>query len=116
MNILVAPLAAILIGLFVRSRMIGVLLFLAVESLYFTFQTLIVLLAWMGGQGGFGGATERGAFGPAPTGFPVAFDEGEVWAYGLVNLGMILFGLAITIAISALKQRRIAKREAVEAG
>jgi hypothetical protein len=105
MNVLVAPIAALLIGLFVRSRLMAAILFLCIEALFFTFQTLVVLLAWMAGQGGFGEAAERGAFGAAPTGFPISFDEGEVWAYGLVNLGLIVLGAAITVAIAALRER-----------
>lgn len=112
MNILIAPIAAILIGLFVRSRLLGAVLFLAIEAVFFTFQTLVVLLAWMAGQGGFGEATERGAFGPAPTGFPIAFDEGEVWAYGLVNLAIIVVGVAITVVIATLRKKRRDRRDA----
>jgi hypothetical protein len=112
MNIIITPVAAILIGLSVRSRLIAALLYLVIEAILFTFQTLVVLLAWMGGQGGFGDAGGEGAFGPAPTGFPLVFDEGSVWSYGLVNLGIIAAGLAITILLSWLRGRGRAKRAA----
>lgn len=110
MNLFVAPISAVLIGLFVRSRLLGAVLFLAIEAVFFTFQTLVVLLAWMSGQGGFGGAQETGAFGPAPTGFPIAFIESEVWSYGVVNLAIIGVGLALTVVVNRLRQRRRARR------
>lgn len=47
MNILFIPILAVLIGYFVRSRLSAVVLFLAIESIFFTFQTLAVFLAWM---------------------------------------------------------------------
>lgn len=112
MNVLVAPFAAVLIGLFVRPRATAVALYLGIEAVLFTFQTLMVLLAWMSGQGGFGGATDAGAFGPAPTGFPLAFSEGEVWAYGLLNTAVILVGIGITLGVATLRERRRARRGA----
>lgn len=114
MNILVAPLLAVLIGLFVRSRLVGVVLYLAVEGLFFTFQTLVVLLAWMSGQGGFGGATEEGAFGPAPTGLPLTFSEGDVFAYGLVNLLLIAIGVGVTGVIATLRRRQRSRRAGIQ--
>lgn len=111
MNTLITPVLVILIGLFVRSRLLAVLFYLALEAILFSFQTLTVLLAWMGGQGGFGGAADQGAFGPPPTGFPVAFDEAEVWAYGLVNAGIIATGAALTVVVVVLCSRRRAKKQ-----
>lgn len=113
MNIILTPVLVVLIGLFVRSRLIATLLYLVIEAILFTFQTLSVLLAWMAGDGGFGGVSERGAFGPAPTGFPVTFDEGEVWAYGLVNLGIMAIGVALTVLVVTLRKRSRAKKSAV---
>lgn len=106
MNLLVAPLSAVLIGLFVRSRLIGAALFISIEALVFTFQTLVVLLAWMSGQGGFGGAVDQGAFGPFPTQFPIAFSESEVWAYGLLNVAIVAVGLLLTTGIATWRRRR----------
>ena len=106
MNLLVAPFAAVLIGLYVRSRVVAAALFISIEAFLFTFQTLAVLLAWMAGEGGFGGAQQTGAFGPAPTGFPVAFRDRDLWTYGLVNLAILLVGLAATLAIVVRRERR----------
>lgn len=110
MNILLTPVLVVLIGLFVRSRLNATLLYLVIEGILFTFQTLSVLLAWMSGEGGFGGANEKGAFGPTPTGFPLRFDEGELWAYGLVNLGIMVIGVAITMLLVTLRNRGRAKK------
>lgn len=115
MNLIVAPISAVLIGLFVRSRLIGAVLFLSIEAVFFTFQTLVVLLAWMSGQGGFGGATETGAFGPAPTGFPITFTESEVWLYGLANFAIMGVGLALTVLVGGLRRRGRARRAAAGA-
>lgn len=112
MNILITPVLVVLIGLLVRSRLSAALLYLAIEAILFTFQTLTVLLAWLGGEGGFGGADDRGAFGPSPTGFPVEFDEGEVWAYGLVNLGIMAVGVGLTLVVVTLRNRGRARKSA----
>ena len=114
MNVVVAPVLAVIFGLSVRSRFRAVVLYLVIQSLFFTLQTLVVLLSWMGGEGGFGGATDQGAFGPAPTGFPVAFESGEVFAYGLVNLALIGVGIVIMLGVAALRRRRAAHRETVQ--
>lgn len=110
MNVLVTPIAAVLIGLFVRPRAVGVALYLAVEAVLFTFQTLVVLLAWLAGETGFGGTADTGAFGPTPTGLPLSYVEGEIWAYGLVNLVVILIGVGIVLGIGSLRERRRAGR------
>lgn len=44
MNILVTPVLVVVIGLFVRSRLIAALLHLVIEAILFTFQTLTVLV------------------------------------------------------------------------
>lgn len=112
MNILLTPVAAILLGAFVRPRATAVALYLGIEAILFTFQTLAVLLAWMSGEGGFGGATENGAFGPVPTSLPLILDEGEIWAYGLVNLLVVLVGAGITLGVATLRERRRARSSA----
>ncbi len=113
MNIVFTIVAAPLIGWFVRSRTGAVAICLAAQSLLFSFQTLAVLLAWMAGEGGFGGATEGGAFGPTPTGFPVSYNEADFWAYGLINLVLIGLSIAVTIAFGHLRARRSARHASV---
>lgn len=82
------------------------MLFLAIESIFFTFQTLAVFLAWMAGDGGFGGATDQGAFGPTPSGLPLKFNDLDLWLYGLVNFALIAIGVALTIAVVSFRIRR----------
>ncbi|MGO1835539.1 putative carbohydrate phosphorylase [Actinomycetales bacterium JB111] len=116
MNLLVTPVVSVLIGLFVRSRLLAAILYLSIAAILFTFQTLTVLLVWLGGEGGFGGSAEQGAFGPGPTGgLPLQFDEGELWAYGLVNVGILLVGVALTILVVTLRNRSRAKHADVTA-
>lgn len=113
MNIIFTVVAAPLIGWLVRSRTGAVAITLAAQSLLFTFQTLAVLLAWMADERGFGGASESGAFGPAPTTFPISYSEADFWAYGLLNLTLVVVSLALAIAFSHLRARRSAKPERV---
>lgn len=115
MNLLTAPLTAVLIGLFVRSKTVAAALFLSIQAIIFTFQSVLVLLAWMAGLGGFGGATD-GAFGPAPTELPLVFSEPDLWLYGLVNLAIFGAGLALTLGIVTLRARRRAKHVTGEVG
>lgn len=106
MNILFIPILAVLIGYFVRSRLSAVVLFLAIESIFFTFQTLAVFLAWMAGDGGFGGVADQGAFGLTPSGLPLKFNDLDLWLYGLVNFALIAIGVALTIAVVSFRIRR----------
>ncbi|MFC0526616.1 hypothetical protein [Phytohabitans kaempferiae] len=96
-----------------RSRGLAVVGFLAIEAIGFTFQSLAVMLAWMAGEGDFGVATDNGAFGPSPSGFPVAFSESDLYAYGLVNLVIILVGIGLTVAVHAWRARRRARKNVV---
>lgn len=106
MNIVFTLVAAPLIGWFVRPRTAAVSIYLATGAVVFTFQTLAVLIAWFAGESGFGGASDHGAFGPAPTALPISYTEGEVWAYGAVNLCIYLVGTGITLLVAAARRRR----------
>ncbi|OAV60253.1 hypothetical protein [Enteractinococcus helveticum] len=111
MNLVTMPIVAILVGLFVRSRLLGAVLYLSIQAIVFTFQTLAVLLAWRAGQGVFGDATEAGVFGPAPTGIPIVFSETELWLYGLINVVILSVGVALTVGIISLRARRRTRTE-----
>lgn len=112
MNVLVTPVLIVLIGLFVRSRLMAVLLYLVIEAILFTFQTLTVLLGWLSGELSVFGT---GAFGPSPTGVPVTLDESELWSYGLVNLGIMLIGVALILLLVTLRNRSRARKRSVAA-
>lgn len=113
MNILLTPVLVVFIGLFVRSRLIATLLYLVIEAILFTFQTLLVLLNWLGG-----GLTvfNDGIFGPSPTGLPLVLDEGEVWSYGLVNLVIMAIGVSFTVLVVTLRNRSRVKKRVVSTG
>lgn len=113
MNIIFTIIAAPLIGWFVRSRPGAAALYLAGVSALFTFQTLAVFISWLAGETGFGGASDHGAFGPFPTGLPLAYDHGEVWSYGLINLLITLAGISITVLMGRLRARRDSRRVVV---
>lgn len=114
MNILFTLVAAPLIGFLVKQRGIAVAAYLGAEAFFFAFQSLAVLLAWMAGGGGFSGAQDQGAFGPAPTGVPIAYQESELYAYGLVNLVIAAVGVGLVVGFSALARRRAARRNVIE--
>ncbi len=114
MNILFTLVAAPLIGFFVTQRGTAIAVYLGAEASFFAFQSLAVLLAWMAGGGGFGGAQDQGAFGPAPSGVPIAYQESELYAYGLVNLVIAIVGVGLVVGLNALARRRAARRNMVE--
>lgn len=105
MNIVFTIVAAPLLGWFIRSRPAAVAVYLAGVSVLFTFQTLAVLLSWLAGETGFGGASDHGAFGPFPTELPLTYVDGEVWSYGLINLLISLTGVGITVLLNRLRAR-----------
>jgi hypothetical protein len=113
MNILFALIAGPLLGWFMKSLPLGIAIYLASTSLLFTFQSITVLLAWMGDEGGFFGLRKEGAFGPAPTGFPVSYAEGELYSYGIVNLVITLVGLGVVVLFGRIRARRDARRNSV---
>jgi len=107
MNLLLTPILVVFIGLFVRSRLMAALLYLVIEAILFTFQTLLLLLNWLnGGLTVFG----DGMFGPTPKGLPLVLNEGEVWSYGLVNLGIMTMGVALTVLFVTLRNRSRERR------
>lgn len=109
MNIVFTVLAALPIGFLVRKRGLAVVTYLAAEALVFSFQTLDVLLNWMAGRNGLGGAK---AFGPFPTAIPIDFKESEVYAYGVVNLMITLAGIGLTVLGTVVAGKRAARRAA----
>lgn len=113
MNILFALVAGIPMGYFIRKRSLAVVAFLAADSFLFTFQTLVVLLAWMSGETGIGGAK---AFGEFPTAIPISYDESQVLAYGAVNLVLLLVGIGLTLVGGWVRSRRTARREVIAVG
>jgi len=113
MNIVFTIIAAFPMGFLIRQRGLAIVAFLAADAFMFTFQTVSVLLSWMSGEAGIGGAK---AFGPFPTTFPITFDEAEVYAYGGVNLAILLVGIGLVVLGNKIAIRRAAKRAVVAVG
>lgn len=113
MNIVFTILVALPMGFLIGRRGIAVVAFVAADAFLFAFQTVAVLLSWMSGEAGIGGAQ---AFGPFPTAFPITFSESELYAYGLVNLAILLAGIGLTVLGNWVRARRAARREVVAVG
>lgn len=107
MNVVFTILFAFAIGFFVKQRGLAILVYLALDAILFTFQTLSVLLYWMSDGDG------RLAFGPAPTTFPVEYSESDTWGYGVVNLVIIAVGVGLVVLGTKVAARRAAKRHSV---
>jgi len=112
MNIIFTVLFAVPIGFLITQRGLAIVAYLALDALLFTFQTLSVLLDWLGPTQGMSGK----AFGPKPTGFPVEYSNGEMGSYGLVNLIVVLAGVGLVVLGSYLARRRAQRRTAVSVG
>jgi hypothetical protein len=110
MNIAFTILVAFPLGLVIRSRGAALLAYLIAELFVFTFQTLDVLLNWLAGDSGIGGAN---AFGPSPDALPLHYSESEVIAYGVVNLIILLAGTGLVLLGHRIRARRGAAKNAV---
>jgi hypothetical protein len=95
MNLLFTLVGALPLGFLIRRRQVAVLSYLIVDSFLFSYQTLGVLLTWMSGGKGIGGGS---GFGDSPSGsFPIEYAQGEVAAYGVVNLLITLVGIGLVL-------------------
>jgi hypothetical protein len=104
MNLLLTVLAAFPLGFLLARRESALLAYLIADSFVFTFQTLNVLLTWMSGDKGLGGSS---GFGDYPRGsFPIHYAQGEVMAYGLVNLLITLAGVGLVLLGARVRSRR----------
>ena len=78
----------------------------------FTLGRLNVLLTWMSGAKGMGGAS---GFGDSPTGtFPIDYATGEVVGYGVVNLAITTVGVGLVLLGARLRDRRAGRVPAPE--
>ncbi len=113
MNIIFTIVASLGIGFFVHKRSTAVLAYLLIDSFVFTFQTLDVLLSWMSGANGITGS---GAFGPSPKGLPLDYQQSEVFAYGIVNLLIVVIGIGLTLGAHKLAEKRTAMKAVIPVG
>ena len=114
MNLIFTIVAAFPLGFLVRRRRDAILAYLIIDSFLFSFQTLGVLLTWMSGAKGRGGAS---GFGDPPSGpFPIDYASGEVAAYAVVNLVIILAGIGLVLLGVRAKAWRAARGTVVDVG
>jgi hypothetical protein len=93
MELIVMIVAAFPIGFFVRNRTTAYVTFIAVHGFVFTFQTLMLIVEWVGGS--------KDAFGPYPNA-----DKPEIWSYGVVNLVIFAVGLGLVLLGHRVAARR----------
>jgi predicted Na+-dependent transporter len=80
MELIVMILVPLPLGFFVRKRIPAFIAYIAIHAYVFTFQTANLLLEWANGS--------TAAFGSFPD-----FNNGDVWAYGVIN--MIIYGVGL---------------------
>jgi hypothetical protein len=95
MNLILMVLAPFPIGWFVRHRLTAYVVYIALQSFLFTFQTAELVMEWIGGS--------KQAFGPYPK-----FSKGEFVSYGVVNLAIYAVGLGLLTLGYRLRARRLA--------
>jgi hypothetical protein len=84
------------LGYFIASRTAAFLAYVAAHSFLFTFQTMTLIRAWVGG--------DTHAFARDPNSLE--------WSYALVNLAIYAAGLGLVALGHRLAQRRRARRTA----
>lgn len=104
MNLIYTVLAAVPIGFLVRPRGAALLTYLVVGSWVFAFQSVSLVLSWLGHAG-------RPAFGPFPSAFPAVADDGQVAGYAAVNLIITAGGVGLVLLGHRLRARRQARSE-----
>jgi hypothetical protein len=95
-ELIVMVLVAFPLGFLVPNRLVAYVAYIAVHAFVFTFQTLTLLVAWVGGS--------EEAFGPYPRA-----NDSDVVAYGVVNLVIYAVGLGLVYAGSRVAARRRAR-------
>lgn len=99
MELIVMLLVPLPLGYLVRDRVAAYLAYVAVHSFVFTFQTMTLTRAWVGG--------ETGAFGKDADAVP--------WSYAAVNAAIYAVGLGlVTLGARMRRRRAAARREGVD--
>lgn len=109
MNLIYTVLVALPLGFFLSSRSTAILSYLLIGSYLFSFQSVGVLLDWLGHN-------SPSAFGPFPDGFPAKASTSQYLGYGIVNAVITLIGVGLVVLGAWLRQRRAAKRDVVTVG
>ncbi len=99
MNIIFTILFAFTIGFFVKERGLAILTYLTLDAILFTYQTVNVLHdSWLDSQG------------------RVSVTNRTLAGYGVVNVVIIVIGVALVVLGSVVAQRRAQKRNTVTVG
>lgn len=104
MNLIYTVVFAFAFGYFIKNRGVAICVYLGLEALIFTFQTLNLLLEWAGGsQEAFGGP------------FPDS-SASSVAGYGAVNLIITGIGVGLVVLGHKAAARRARSTTLVEVG
>jgi hypothetical protein len=94
MELIVMLLLALPLGYLVRPRVAAYLVYVGLHSFVFTFQTMTLTKAWVGGN--YDAFTKDA--------------EAPEWSYALVNLVIYAAGLGLVTLGAWLRERRLARR------
>lgn len=109
MTIIYTLLFAFGLGFLIKHRGMAVLTYLTLGALLFSYQSLALLLDWLGPNQGFTSTV----FDPKPAAFPIESSFGELVSYGVVNLVVFAVGVGLVLLGSRVAARRTAGRDAV---
>lgn len=100
-NIIYTVLLAFALGFFIRSRVAAVALYLAGGAFVFAFQSVNLLVEWVGGS--------KSAFGgPHPH-----YESSKIFGYGLLNLTITLGGVGLVILGAKVAAKRAEKERSL---
>lgn len=103
MNVIYTVLFAFAFGYFVKQRGVAIALYLAVDALVFSFQSLSLVLSWLAHE-------SPSAFGDFPDQLPVQYSQSELFGYGVINLVIVLAGVGLVTLGGWVRARRTARR------
>ena len=92
MELIIMLLVALPLGFFIGDRIYAYGSYIAIHAFAFSFQTLFLILEWANGS--------EQAFGSYPH-----FSNGDVWAYGAINLAIYLVGFGLVTLGQYLRTR-----------
>lgn len=101
MELIVTILIPLPLGLLIGNRAAAYVAYIAVHAFVFTFQTALLVMEWANGS------TE--AFGSFPD-----YNDGDVWAYGIINLVIYAVGLGLVTLGSRIRTNRKTRHNTVD--
>ena len=101
MELIVMILVPLPLGLLVRNRVAAFLAFIAVHAFVFTFQTAFLVIEWANGS--------SEAFGSFPD-----YNNGDVWAYGIINLVIYSVGFGLVTLGHRIRTNRNTRRKSLD--